>query len=254
MDTLNENDVAFNLALFKQLGFYQIFSPYSFKIFNYNAYQLGPVVIIVITICCNTFYSGIVFFIEMEDTVEDTMLLQIVFIYLNYYLSIFKLYMCMYNANKIWDLLNVTRINFMTSKQCSKYIDILYKYRYSSIKITNFLSTFITMTLLAWWMFPIFVNYVFNSKSDDEITPRLENINNYRYPVSIETYNHYYYIFYLIEAFSGIIIEYGILIVDVLLISISYVFIAQYEIHKMAFANIGHDHNHHISEYFEQYY
>lgn len=254
MNTFKVNEVAFNLTLFKRLGFYQIFSPHSPKVFNKNAYRLVTVVFLTVVFCFITPFGWIGFFIEMEDTLEDSKLLQIIFIYMNYYLSVFKLYICIYNADKIWDLLNVTRINFITSQQCFKYVKILNEYGHSSIKISNFVSFFINATYLTWICIPFLVNNFRNSKSDDEVTQRLENINNFRYPMSIESYNRYYYLLYFIEMGASTTILYGISIVDVLLISISYVFIAQYEIHKEALANIGHEQNHYIGKYVERHH
>lgn len=238
MNSFEMDKVAFNLALFKKLRFYHIFAPNSPKVFNFNAYRLGLAIVIIPSFFFNMIFGSVGFFVRMEDTIDDIGIYQIIFTYLNYFLSFFKLYMFVYNANNIWDLLEVTRINFMTSKHCLKHINILHEYRRLSIKITNFLSIFITLTILSWWMFPILVNNFLHAKSDDEIQ-RFENVINFRYPLSIKVYNHYFYFIYVIEATTGVIIEYGILITDVILISISYVLIAHYEIHNMAFTGIG---------------
>lgn len=241
MNSFENDEVAFNLALFKRLRFYHIFAPHSPKIFNYNAYQLGLTIVIIPSFFFNMIFGSVGFFIKMEDSINDIGIYQIIFTYLNYFLSFFKLYMFIYYANEIWDLFGVTRITFMTSKHCLEHIDILHKYRRMSIKITNFLSISITLTVLSWWAFPIIVNNFLNAKSDDVIQPiqRNENVINFRYPLSIKDYNQYFYFIYVIEATTGVIIEYGILITDVILISISYVLIAHYEIHKIAFTDIG---------------
>lgn len=241
MNSFGNEKVAFNMALFKRLRFYHIFAPHSPKVFNYNAYRLGLAIVIVPSFFFNMIFGSVGFFIEMEDTIDDIGIYQIIFTYLNYFLSFYKLYMFFYYANEIWDLLDVTRINFMTSKHCLKHINILHEYRRISIKITNFLAASITLTILSWWLFPVIVNNFSNTKSDDSIhsTLRNENVINFRYPLSIKKYNRYFYFIYVIEATTGVIIEYGILITDVLLISISYIFIAHYEIHKMAFTSIG---------------
>lgn len=241
MNLLDDDKVAFNSTLFKRLRFYHILTPHSPKVFSYNAYQLGVAFVIIYSSIFNTLGS-IGFFVDMEDTIDDIAVYQIIFTCINNVLSIFKIYMFVYNANEIWDLLDVTRINFMTSKHCLEHINILHKYRRMSIKITNFFTIAITLTVLSWWTFPIVVNNYINPKSDGcvQSAQRYENVINFRYPLSINEYNHYFYFLYVTEAINGVIIEYGILITDVILISVSYVFIANYEIHKMAFISIGH--------------
>lgn len=201
-------------------------------------YRLTIILLTAVQGCINL--CGLLgFFVQMEDTLDDIELLQLLFANLSYFLSAFKIIICVYNANKIQDLLEVTRINFITSAQCTKHVHILLKYRDMSIKITNCLSVSFAVVLLGWWICPLIFNR-FVLKSNDEIV-RYENVVNYRFPLTIAVYNDYFWIFYLMEVALGVFLAYAILITDCLLISISCVLIAHYEIHALAFENIGHE-------------
>jgi len=74
---------------------------------------------------------------------------------------------------------------------------------------------------------------------------RLEGVLNRRYPLNVNTYNHYYVLFYALETIIGIQTIYTLLMIDILLLfSISWAIIVQYEILAVAFKNIGqHDAN-----------
>lgn len=236
MKSFKPHEVAFNLVLFKKLRYYHIFNTNSTKVLNYNVYRLGLVALTTIVLCVTVF--GLLGFVtKMEDVVDDIVLLQIISAEIHNFLSLFKLNMCLYHANKIWDVLSVTRIDFLTSKQCSNHINILHRYRNTSIKITYFLSFIYVLTTSVWLITPLLFN-TFMGTPEAERIRRYDNIFNFRFPVTINTYNHYYFLFYFTEGIIILFIGYGIFIIDLLLISISYVLIAQYEIHAQAFNSI----------------
>lgn len=72
---------------------------------------------------------------------------------------------------------------------------------------------------------------------------RLENVINRRYPITVNTYNQYYVLFYIIETIIAIKSLYLILMIDILLLSIGWAITVQYEVLAVAFKNLGHDVN-----------
>jgi len=247
MSSLEINDVALNLALFKRLRFYHVLEPNGIKFFNYNVYRI----IYIILIACIIFVNlcGLLgFILRTEDNFDEIGFIQLIYCHLHSLQIVFKISVCIYNADKIWNVLDVTRINFIKSTLCSKYIKILYESRDISTKITNFLCVFITITISVWLIFPLLLNIM----TIDGNKQRYENIFNFRFPVTIHVFNYYYIFFYATEAIVLLYVGYSILIIDILLISLVYVFTAQYRIHAKAFENIGHEQEFQHSKYIKQ--
>lgn len=80
------------------------------------------------------------FFVQTDDTVDDMGLFLIGCSLLQSFQAVVKLSICVYKANKIWDLLDITYFNFLKIKKCIEHIKILYNYCDMSTKLTNFLS------------------------------------------------------------------------------------------------------------------
>jgi len=97
-------------------------------------------------------------------------------------------------------------------------------------------------------MFPLLLNIT----TIDGDKQRHENIFNFRFPVTIHAYNYYYIFFYITEVIVILYMGYSILIIDILLISIVYVFAAQYGIHARAFENIGQEQEFQHSKHIKQ--
>lgn len=229
------------MVLFKKLRFYHFFDPDSPKILNVNVYQLALVLSLMISLT-NICVLGLLqfwFYIKIEDTTSNNDFFGVLYAILNTVLSTCKIIIFVYNANKIWGLLDVTRINFLTSKRCLEHTNIFQEYRRLSIKITDFLIDLAIMLLLMWFALPLFFN-MFQETSDDS-THIKENLSNLQFPVSVQNYNRYYFIFYTIEAIQAVLILYPMMMLDILLISISCVLIAHYEIHTRAYENIGNE-------------
>nr|UMT69229.1 odorant receptor 38 [Myzus persicae] len=237
MNSLESNEVAINLKLFKLFRFYHIFYPYSEKLCNFNVYHLAWYII-------NCVIGGIIIygllghFTEMEDDIDIIFYIQILFCYLLYSLSLLKIITFLYKANDIWDLLSVTRINFLTSTQCQAHIGILHKHRSKSIQITNVISGFGIMTTLEWILFPL-VLWLLPKTNANGSNQRFENIFNFRFPVTISEYNNNYFIFYIMESSIAVFMLYVYVVIDVFFISVCYVIIAQYEIIKRAYESVN---------------
>lgn len=243
MSSFEDHEMAFNLTLYKKFRFYYILDPKSAKIYNYNIYRLVHVAIIIFVIGVNV-YGLLGFVVKMEDTVDEIKFIQIIYCHMHILLYLIKMSVCVYNADKIWDLLNVARTNFLKSPQSSKHINVLHRYQRASIKITDILYVLLQITCAAWLSFPLLFNARRLMKTSSDGTRRYENILNFRFPVTINAYNNYYFVFYVIESILVFVIAYSILLIDTLLISIVYILIAHYETLSRAFTYIGHEQKH----------
>lgn len=242
MSILESQEAAFNLALYKRIGLYRIFDPSSPKMFNCHVYRLAYITISAITLCINV-CGMLTFLTNMEDTIDDIYLFQIICTVTYNSLSVLKVIICMYYANRIWDLLGNTRVHFFTSGRCTTHINILQLYRDGSIQITNVIFVLYAMTGIVSLVFPLLFSAFYMTKFEAE-KQRYENIFNFRFPVTINTYNDYFYVFYVFELITLSFISYTTIIIDILLISISYGLIAEYEVLARAFENIGHEQEH----------
>lgn len=237
MNTLENQDVVINLALFQRFGFYQIFDPNTIKyMFNCNIYKLTLVILSATVLCINCFgLLGLI--LNMKSVVDHFALFQIIIIHQQCFLSMLKVSVYIYNADKIWDSLDIARLCFLTSTKCYKYINIHHKYREKSVNITKVLFFVFCITILFWLAIPLFIFMI----SSNNKLQRYENISNIPFPVSVHVYNDYYFIFYAMELIQTIYFLYATLFIDIYIISISYVLIAQYEIIVRAFGNVGYE-------------
>jgi len=238
MSSLQSHEVVFNLELFKKLRICHIFDPHSAKIYNYNIYRLVCIALTASIIAINL-YGLLGFIVKMEDTVDEIDVIRILYIHMHVFLCVIKISVCIYNADKIWNLLDVTRINFMKSAQCLKHLKILYEYQKTSIKITNFVYVLLKISIMVWMMFPLLLNIM--AAADRGGKQRYESILNFRFPITIHLYNSFFFFIYIIELEVLFVMAYSWLVVGILLISFFYVFTAQYEMCAQAFEMIDHE-------------
>ncbi|KAL5243499.1 hypothetical protein ACI65C_010909 [Semiaphis heraclei] len=242
METCNDHSdhtAAINLKILKQCGFYQMFTPNSKKIFGWNVYLLSFIVLTVITQCLIGI-GNFGFLFDLEDINTNVDLFLIIFATSFNYLTVLKVVILIFNKTKVLELLDVTDLKFLKSKHCRNNIEILYKYRDRALRLTNLYFNFCIFVLTQWITFPIMINSFVTYKKDNQ---RLENVINRPYLTDVNTFNKYYVLFYVFEAIIAIKSVYLVLMVDLLLLSIGWAIIVQYEVLAIAFKNIGHNEN-----------
>lgn len=186
MSSLEINEVVINLELFKLMRFYHFLDPNSRKLFNFNIYRLTLVFFIIIFLCITT-YGKIGWFIKMDDHMDDITAFVSIFAELMFSSLVFKIIMIVYNADKIWDILIVAHVNFLTSYKCRKNVHIFQKYYQILVKVIQIMYIIYIGTILIWSVSPFVSNMTIRHKNNQ----RMGNILNYRFPVTIYTYNNY---------------------------------------------------------------
>jgi len=231
---MKTDDVIINLKLLKLSGLYQVFDPNCLKIYDWNVYRLSLIVLCSITQFIFLFGS-IGFFVKMEDFYSqfDFFLYSLSFIHM--YLSLWKLWTLFYNADKIWELFDVTKLNFLWSE--NKNTNILYESRDNNIKMTNFYFIVTTIMVTPWIIFPI-ETYMLTNSNDNL---RFQNIINLRFPVTISIYNKYFLIFYMMELFIFVNILYITIVTEIFFITFCWAIIGQYKSLQVATKKIGHE-------------
>lgn len=239
MATFNDHTAAISFKILKQFGFYQMFELNTKKIFGWNVYQFSYITLIVVTQCLIVF-GNCGFLFEIDDTINNIDLFLIIFSILFNYLIVSKVIILMFNKSKILQLLDVTDLKFLKSKQCRDNIKIFYKYRNKILQLTKLYFNFTVLVITQWVFYPIIINSFILKKTENQ---RLENIINRRYPITVNTYNQYYVLYYVIEMILAVMSLYLVAITDILLLSIGWAIIAQYKILTISFKNIGHNVN-----------
>jgi hypothetical protein len=239
MAVFNDHNAAIHLKTLKQYGFYQIFFPNGENIFGWNIKNINRLSFIALTVIiqCLMVFGNCGFLFDLEDTIDKTDLFIIIFSNVFNFYILWKMIILIFYRNKILDLLNVTSLNFLKSEQCLYNIKILYKHRNRVIQSTQLYYKFCMSVLIPWFIYPIIINSFVANKNDNR---RLENIINRRYPMDVNTYNQYYVLFYIIETIIAVKSLYLVLMIDILLLSIGWAIIVQYEVLAVTFKNIGH--------------
>ncbi|KAL4090821.1 hypothetical protein QTP88_025591 [Uroleucon formosanum] len=239
MDDLRIEEVAIDLKLWKLYRFYHMLKPNNTKIFNCNVYRLiffiyGAIV------NCMVLYSTIGFFVEMDDMISDVDIFLVLFVMINFFFCSWRMCIILSKSNTICEVLKVSQLNFLKSKECLKHLNVLHDHRDRTIKITNYFFVFSVIVLIQWIIFPIMVTMFTASEVENT---RLPNIMNLRFPVSTQTFNQYYFIFYLMEIAISTFPIYVIIVTDTLIMSFSLVIISQQEVLNRVFKSIGYEEN-----------
>lgn len=195
MDTTDENQYVFNLNLLKRLGVYQILNPETRNIFGYNVYHVVSVFIalpmLVVSILCPFglyhLLNDITAFILYFGSVN------------NYLFSCYKMYIIVIHSKDIWDCVDVTRRDFMSYQKYDATVFNNWQNRIVRVMYTYL--CVVSLPILIWFMSPcILQNTTVSYRNLDGTysTYRMNIINLYLI-VSSETYNSYFYVFYLVE-------------------------------------------------------
>jgi len=237
MSAMENDEVLFTLGFYKWIHLYHMIDPNDYRIFNYHFHRLAAVLLIV-TVQFFLLFGTIGIFLEMEDSVgiiDNTMKLGI---FMCNVISVLRMSIIITNADKIWSLLDVMRVQFLKSQHCRKHRRILEKFKNKFSSYSKYLIIIYFTTVVLWMLYPLTVNIDIEKNRNGNV--RYESILNLPYPVNINTFNQYFWIFYVIEII--ILLYFTIaLVIDTFIISLCLVITVQYETLHKAFASIGNE-------------
>lgn len=240
MDVLNDNEYIINLKLLKQCHFYGLIDRNGKHIFGYNIFRLIFLIIFAI-VHMLVIYSNLGLFIDVNYKLSTDEFFMVMCADLLNFMTFYKTCILFYRLDNIMDLFDVTRIDFMTSKQCRKNNEILYSRRNTINKFTNFYCILCIVVIVQWIISAYLGHLVGMGQSEDN---RFPNVINMPFPVNIRTYNQYYDIFFMLETIFGAFLAYCILMIDVYLISYGWIITAQYEVVYLAFKDLKNEDQH----------
>lgn len=239
MDLAKPEKYIFNLKIAKRIGLYQILDPSSMKIRGYNAYcVVFFVVSLLIDFIPSTIFSSGLYFWRNDNL---TFFFNIATLS-NILFASFKIFMILYNSGKLRKCIDVTSFNFLSHYQY--YNENLSKQtRKRVIQLTNAYGIFMISVSIMWTISPIILSgVVVKIKNADNSynTYRLNMIGLY-FPVSSETYNDHFFIFYFIEMIIVNSVIFFYFVTDILLVSLCLAFRCQMEKISEAIQLLGHN-------------
>lgn len=240
MKSAGNRVVLVNLALFDKLRIFNFFDPTSSKVLNCNNHCLTIILFLIATqsimIYCGYVYIMNTVF-ENGSNAMDSLQLAIANFY--YFRGAITVLASAFNYQKLRDLF-FTRVNFSSTTKYSEHEGLMYDYREKSVFVTNLFAKGFGIVLLLWISFPLIVN-AFMIQSDSITDHRYENVLNIPFGVSISKYNRFFFVFFVLEVVILLFVAYIITIFSVIVITLSYDFVAQYDVCFRAFQNIGYE-------------
>lgn len=235
MKPLDNNEVALNLGFYKWIRLYNVFNPNEKKIFNYNLSHFTGFIIIIF-VQCSIFFATLGFFLEKKNTIGIISQMTFWFFYITNISCAMKFIVIIYKATDIWNLLNVVEIKFLKSRHCRENTKKLEKCKTNISQFSNYVFGSCSILFLLWAIYPLVTNT--NKKLNETPNQLYKNILSLWYPVTINIYNQYFYLFYGVEFVIITYFAYSIL-VDTFVVCICLIMTTQYKILTKAFAIIG---------------
>lgn len=226
-----------DMKLAAYTGLYQMINPESPTIFNYNVYHVCVVIYLgFIAIMLATIPFGLYHWAN-----DRSQFMMELIILGNYFFSCYKIIIIIKNSRKIWECLDVTRINFMTYKQHD--LGLLNKCMIRSFKITYTYSIFCYILLILFYLIPfVFINarMTIKQRGGSYWNYRV-NVHNLYMPVSVETYNTYFSYFYVLEVAFGFCYIVFTVMFDIYLVSACLAISSQIETISNSFLSLGYE-------------
>lgn len=231
----NDDEVIINLKLLKLCGYFDLIVPNGKTILGFHMNRLIFAIIICI-IHAVVLYSNLGLFANLDYKISYNDFFLILFCDLIIFLTFYKTCLMFNRIDSIFELLDVTRIDFLTSKLCRKNNKILYGYRDVIKKYSYSYNVLVVVVAFQWVLYAFLVHVFF---VDDSKNGRFTNVIDMPYPINTQELNEYYSIIFIIESIFIISTLYCTLMIDTLLLSYGWIITFQYEILGLAIKNLG---------------
>jgi len=237
MDIRNEKNNIFNFKLAKLIGLYQLVNPKTVKFRGRNIYQIG--------FACISAYLGLAsVMLALNSLYNFTVNIPISIDFFwksnNVFFAIYKVWIVVCHSDDIWNCLSITGYGFTSFS--NQYRHTLDHWREHLLWFTNIYGInkvfgvflFICISVVSSENVSPVKNY------DGSIGNYEQNIINFYFFVSDETYNSHYYMFFFAEILFLSLWAILFLMFDVLLVTICFGICCQMQIICSAFESAGH--------------
>lgn len=230
-------EVVYNQTLYKMIGLFYVLDPNRKHINDYHIYRYICIVLST-TVTCFMFFGNLGILMNLEESANtSTNMSTKIFEIIIFLSSILKMNVFVYKAKYTWDLLDVTRIHFLSSSKSSKINEErLKKCQQLLVRFTNAVFILEIIMCLVYMINPLVVNL--DLKKIGNVDQKLRNILQMQYPVRVDTFNGHYYVFFVMESITLVFNAYS-LFIDSFLLSIAFVITNQYKILTHTFERIG---------------
>ncbi|KAE9539565.1 hypothetical protein AGLY_004817 [Aphis glycines] len=235
-----EKNYAFDLTLFKTIGYYQMIDPNCKKIFGFNIYNVINMMIVVFTSIITVIGLSGFFYKPNDITYEKTSFkdIQILFYLACIVVGNLKICITIYNAKTIWKLFKVAHESFLSNNYWKQNKHKINKCGKKFAKIFPWYLFIFLMTAFAWSIVPIVVNnHVASKETQNDENIYMTNVVNMRYPITAKTYNKFYKGFYVLEFIVVWYSAYGLVVFDLLTLGLLQLLATHYEIIASAYEN-----------------
>ncbi|XP_050059676.1 odorant receptor 67a-like [Aphis gossypii] len=235
-----EKNYAFDLTLFKTIGYYQMIDPNCKKIFGFNIYNVINMMIVVFTSIITVIGLSGFFYKPNDITYEKISFkdIQILFYLACIVVGNLKICITIYNAKTIWKLFKVAHDSFLSNNYWKQNKHKINKCGKKFAKIFPWYLFIFLMTAFAWSIVPIVVNnHVASKETQNDENIYMTNVVNMRYPITAKTYNKFYKGFYVLEFIVVWYSAYGLVVFDLLTLGLLQLLATHYEIIASAYEN-----------------
>lgn len=236
MLTADYDKYILNVKLATYTGLYQMIDPPSKTVLGNNVYHVSVIAYVgFVTVLLMLIPVGL--YCWANDTNQFFMGL---ILFVNYFFAIYKVLTIIRNSRKIWDCVEVTRVDFLTSY--ARYrTEALKKCSTRSLQITYVYSVCCYTLLVLWYMIPFAVRntHVTVRYRDGTYCDYRLNVHNLYVPVSSQTYNEYFTCFYVLEVAFGFCYIAFTVMFDNFVVSMCLAISSQIETVAEAFESLG---------------
>lgn len=223
--TNRRKNYMFDEKYMKFLGLYKLLDSSSSNIFGYNGFHITIMTMILFIVIY--FMENLIFLYTMAN--DLTAFLYSVAVIINTFLIIFKIIIIIYYSKDLWKCIENTNINFLSYKHYNR--NIFYDWRRRSILLIYLYTILFSIGLSFWIIIPIILkdtNITIRQFDGSYINNRF-NVLNVLFIMSEDTYNKYFYIFYVCEVVIEMCFLYFASIFDIIIYIVCYALLCQLE-------------------------
>jgi len=236
MTVESEHQFIINMKLMKLTGLYQLLDPNTVKLFGYNIFKLGGILVIV--------YLAFVLLassMSIHYLYDFTAIVKYILTIVAMLFAMIKMYFIIRNSDLLWEFIGFTSIHFLSFDDHRK--NILINARTISLTATNTF-TIHWIFISAVYIFPSIIvedNYI-KIKSENETYNEFRyNVINLKYPVTAEFYNNNFLMFNLIEILTILFYFHSMIIYDYLIISMCIAITYQLKTISLSYSELGYN-------------
>lgn len=235
MNSKIEQHLMVNTRLMKITGVYQILCPHVRKVYGFNLFACIIVIhMINLTGAIISFASNLYYCIDDLSQISQYFMVIVAAI-----ATVFKMYVIKQRSETIWNCMQLTSMKFLSYEHHDRRT--LETGRTKS-KLFSTIFTYLWLGVMASWILAPFVlsEYHMRVKVDNDVYYSYRfNVLNLVFPVSDKFYNKNFLTYYCIESIITVSWGHGVLIFDIILISMCITFTYQLKAIRNSYSTYG---------------